>query len=277
MTRYIVCITQIYHYFVEYILSFQKALNLELLLLNDFHDHNYNETDLYIFIRTMPPNKVLQNKKIKTIFLNTEQLSRSEYLQSIATCVAFKIPIVDYSPANIKLSGQGHLLRYQYNSEEINGLKYIRSRVSQSADVGFTGCSSERRENILNEIRGLGCQVKHVHAWGIDREKELLGAKIVLNLHYANDYNIYESIRCDRLLFAGVPVITEPSLYQNLVDVNPLLILSDYENIALKTQKVVERYDYYCSMITEELIESIANDRRQDIHRIEELLTNIDL
>jgi len=52
---YIICKNNIYHYMEDYILSFYKKLNANILIFDDINDlPEINKIDTYIFIQTIP-------------------------------------------------------------------------------------------------------------------------------------------------------------------------------------------------------------------------------
>ena len=67
--------------------------------------------------------------------------------------------------------------------------------------------------------------VKIVTGWNDERDKIIANSKILLNVHCYTNYNIYESLRCDRWLFSGNIVVTENSYDDNNNDMKNFLII----------------------------------------------------
>ena len=74
--------------------------------------------------------------------------------------------------------------------------------------------SSRRRYDAIDAIVANGIKVHKVSGWGEQRDREIGKARILLNIHYSDTYNIYEALRCERWRFAGMPIISEPSASQ---------------------------------------------------------------
>ena len=85
--------------------------------------------------------------------------------------------------------------------------------------------------------------------WGEARDKEIASCKLLLNIHHNNDYNIFDSIRCDRWIFAGMPVISETSEHCEYLDIykNNLVIFFPYNKLVdgvINFPKNIKTFDY---------------------------------
>jgi hypothetical protein len=78
-------------------------------------------------------------------------------------------------------------------------------------DIGFSGSPSSRREAILCGLR-TKFSVLHTTAWGDERDKELSSCRILVNIHYSTEHQIFETARCEPWLQLGVPIISELSV-----------------------------------------------------------------
>ena len=56
-------------------------------------------------------------------------------------------------------------------------------------------------------------------------------------------YNIFEHIRCDRLLFANKVVISDKCLFQDSLDIKDYVIWEDYDTILETTESVLNKFD----------------------------------
>jgi hypothetical protein len=56
--------------------------------------------------------------------------------------------------------------------------------------------------------------------WATSRDFILSFAKILLNVHYHESYNVYEEIRCDRWTFTGMMVVSEDSHDNESLDIS---------------------------------------------------------
>ena len=103
--------------------------------------------------------------------------------------------------------------------------------------------NSSRRNYIFNEIKKF-TDITDLKGWGKERDDLLFKYKILVNIHFDNDYNIFEQIRCNRCIFNNIIVITETSLDENY-ELKDYIIECDYNDIINKVKEVVNNYDYY--------------------------------
>ena len=85
------------------------------------------------------------------------------------------------------------------------------------------------------ELKKCGKKVNIVTLWGDDRDKELAKCKVIINIHYEDNYKIFESARCEPWLKLGIPVISEKSL-----DDDSRCIVSEYDSLI---QTIIEYLD----------------------------------
>jgi hypothetical protein len=155
----------------------------------------------------------------KFVFYNTEQLSRKKAVDTILTIARnpLCVEVWDYSKANIDILASYGIVANHVPAvlpeSYLTRLRTYRS-LDCTYDVGFCGdLSSNRRMSILDSLKDLGYKVNYINnIFGEERDKEIAKCKIILNIHFADDYNIFESARCEPWLAIGVPVISETSL-----------------------------------------------------------------
>ena len=132
-------------------------------------------------------------------------------------------------------------------------------------DVVFVGWISQRRKNIVTELTKRGFKVLIMERkWGTSRDIDISKAKLLLNIHYHESYNIYEAIRCDRWIFAGMMVVSEDSIDTNLLDTKDLVEFEKYDNLVNKVIDVLHNYDEYQKKFISkhtELIENLKSQR----------------
>jgi len=149
------------------------------------------------------------------IYYNCEQMSRQRELDLLTERVQRSPPteLWDYSAFNVLiLKAHGITAKHvplKSPSWYVDKLKGWRS---PEYDVGFCGTMNPRRQQIIDKIKGAGMSVNTVTLWGDDRDKELAKCRVLLNIHYADDYRIFESARCEPWLSAGFTIISENSL-----------------------------------------------------------------
>lgn len=257
----------------DYINTFHRQFNIEIYIVDDLDKIDYNQIDIYFFMARLP-QCIFFNRSIKAIYINMEQLSRNCHLVYCQTIKSFNIPIIDYNEGNCNLLPGSHLLRLQlqsspYGSSTVTPF-FIPSE--KSYDVAFVGSMSPRRMEIITQIRNNGYKVNIITGWKEERDKEILKTKVLLNIHYADDYNIYESLRCDRFLFSDTIVVTEKSYLQESLDINDLLVVSDYNNLVSKVSDVLENYAIYIKDLKQKREgNAISQERKKDIDSIESL------
>ena len=148
------------------------------------------------------------------IWFNTEQLTREDQLH--AALRKAKLPgcvdVWEYSLVNVQiLAKHGISAKHMPLKTSAEYRCKLLSYIQPVYDVGFCGNLSVRRHAILNELSKT-CTVCVITAWGDVRDRALAKCRIVLNIHFAEDYKVFESARCEPWLAIGVPVVSESSL-----------------------------------------------------------------
>lgn len=174
-------------------------------------------------------------KDILYILYNTEQLTRKTELERLLNDIKTRPPkeIWDYSRVNCDiLQSHNVIARYvplrspdwyieKCKAWRAEGLKY---------DVGFCGGLSDRRKSILLALDKKGFRIACINLWGEERDKALAQCDIHINIHYSDDYNIFETARCDLWLSVGVTLVSETSL-----DSDPRCINVPYDGLVEAT------------------------------------------
>lgn len=253
----------VYTYVSEYVDFIVNQTNLERLVV-DKMSHIYSEQNIYIFIQTIPDLSI-SYKNI--ILINIEQLTRTNFYDYVKTCLDRNIKVFDYSIENIDFIDKYDSiswLPYQINTDENNKLcEYNQTK--KLYDIGFIGAISNKRNYILSELINKGYSVLKILAFGDVRDKMMASAKILLNIHFADDYNIHESLRCDRHLFSNTIVVSESSHKDNILDTYGLVFFSQYSNIVDTVIKILNNYDYYINQHEQKnkiMLDTINNNRK---------------
>ena len=258
MKNFILSYNVTINYFIDYINSLKEINNnIELYLyemkyqnkelydyyLLDFVNNNFDGNNIFIFIQSLP-DVFLEYEQWHSFFyvLNTEQNTRNNgFLQSIID-LPNEIQIIDYSKENIKYLNDNNITKstiyipYQVNTNEILNLE-------KTYDIAMIGLKSERRQYIFDEI-GLKKDINEIKGFGISRDVILMKHKILINIHYDDDYNIFEQFRCNRCILNKMIVITETSDLSEY-ELKDYLIMCDYDEIVEKTIEVINNYEYY--------------------------------
>ena len=182
------------------------------------------------------------NDSTEYIYFNAEQMTRRYALNFLKSLISTSKPleIWDYSLKNIEiLKEHGITAKYVkvYPSDEYLERVKLWIKETPEYDVGFCGELSGRRNTILDKIKKLGITLNIVKKWGDERDKELAKCRIIINIHYDKDYNIFEIARCEPWLTLGIPVISEISL-----DNDDRCINVTYENLVDEVCKITKTY-----------------------------------
>jgi len=188
-----------------------------------------------------------------TFYINSEQLTRKviDVSRRLSFALLKNSFYCDYSQVNLELLRQagGDALKdktlywvpYQYKDAEVAKLRgYMK--VEPICDVAVIG-SSGHRQAIMADLRKRGMKVIHVQGFSWKRDARVPQAKILLNLHISPDAQVFEHIRCDRWIFAGMPVVSEECLHTNLLDVKPLVTFFPVSMLGDGLQGILDRWD----------------------------------
>jgi hypothetical protein len=231
-------------YFIDYINSINKNYN-NTQLITDYKllINILNDNCKIIFIYNIPDDIITKYKHFynKIYYLNTEQLSREEYVKKITEYYNLGIKCIDYSKANINCLNFNKdvlYLPYLINTNEI--FNYDKKN-----DIVFTGdFTSNYRKNIINNLQKNNINIKVLYKFNKQRDDELFTYKILLNVHFNETYKIFEQMRCNRCIFNKMIVITEKSLDIDY-ELKEYIIECDYDKLVETTINVLQNYNYY--------------------------------
>jgi hypothetical protein len=204
--EFVLCHKLEYCYLEEYIRSVLP--DKSLFLYNDETPVIFNG-NVFWCIRRIPFHIIPAGSIVK--FVNTEQLSVPQKFAEFKQFVVNGVQVYDYSLENIRISGLGTHLPYKEIPEETQRLKQFLLQPKEY-DFAFIGTPSPYRIAKIHEIANKGYSIYFISGWRDERDKEVAKCKYILNLHYSPEYTVYESIRCERWRFAGMPIYSEPSL-----------------------------------------------------------------
>ena len=255
--------------------------------LNIFHgyieiadiDKYINSYDIFIFGQLwLDKQSDLFYKQNNIFFLNVEHLTEQTRMDHIVTHIKNNLPILDYSWANIlflkeyiKINKIVYtspilLLPYQFNSLETHFLKNTTNHYEY--DVGIINATIKKdvsvnnniiykRNLIWDKVQDKKWKSINILGWGRDRDALIKKCKIIINVHLFDVYNIFEHIRCDRLLFANKLVISDKCLFQDSLDIKDYVIWEDYDTILETTQAVLDKFDVLS--VNKDMIPLITN------------------
>lgn len=247
----IVCQTNIYYYFCEYITSLLEVKNYHLILLHNLNNFDYKLpytyyvcwSSHYEFLMKIPENVHI---------INLEQMTIPRLHSMIKDYLHHKNNLlIDYSLENIAILDNPKVKFIPYIISDIETSKLIRyGSQTKIYDIGFCGGLSQRRLSIIKSLENKGYICKIIEGWYDTRDFQLGCCKIILNIHYSDTHNVYESLRCDRWAMANTLVVSETSINNTILDINDLIIFADYNNLVDKICDILTHYhDYYQNYI----------------------------
>jgi len=280
MKIYIVCERCHYETFKDYCDTLSENIRLSCITYDKPDSIVIDDDNIYMFMFSIP-DIILSRNNIANIFLiNTEQLTRKQHYDSIQKLLNKGIVILDYDLYQSSLTkAKNHLyLPYQYSPIENEYLSNLVKNTPKIYDVAFCSTNgSKKRNGIFSQLKNNGISVINVTGWKNHRDMEIAKAKILINIHYDDDYNIFEHFRCDRWVFAGMLVITENSLSDDLLDIKDLMIIAEYEKLAQTTMNVIKNYDSYQNKFLSNLTEkkrNIIEIRKQKCQQIKDIFSS---
>jgi hypothetical protein len=195
--------------------------------------------------RTLPimVGALMPQQSTPHILYNCEQMTREDK-PWFEVVLRSKLPDVaevwDYSLINVELLKKaGIRAKYvplQTTDENLARFRSYREQHPPTDDVGFCGCLGPRRNAILSALRAAGLSVPNLQqTFGEARDNALAKCHVMINIHYRDDYKVWESCRCQVWLDLGVPVISENSL-----DNHPGCINVPYDKLVEETIRQVQ-------------------------------------
>jgi len=223
--------------------------------------------------------------------LNFEQVTEKNRMNYIVSIIKkfnnFKI--FDYSYENIlfikeylkhyniKYENEIIHLPYQFNLKENLILK---KNDEYLYDIGIINAEIKKNESNNNDLIYMRNEIYHkllddkkykiknIMGWGEERDNIINKCKIILNVHNFKCFNIHESIRCDRLVFAKKIIVSDYSKYYDKLDTCNNIFYEKYENLITLCYKILETFDKYNKIVQNLDTLSIINKRRETIENI---------
>lgn len=247
----------------------------------EFDDINkyYNTNDIFIFGQMwLPEQKESFYKSTNVIFFNVEQLSESKRLEHILIHIKHNMPVIDYSLSNILLlkskirelnidyKHELLLVPYQFNSIENYNIQNNDDNYEYDIGIinGFIKHDDSISDNIIykrniiwEKIQKQTWKFINILGWGEERDLLIKKCKIIINVHNFNVFNIFEHIRCDRMIFANKIIISDKSLFQDLLDIKDYVIWEDFDKIIDTAHYVLDNFDKF--NIKKDFIQIINN------------------
>ena len=245
-------------------------------------------SDIYIITQMWLDVSIFSKEIIQTgriVFLNVEMLSEIKRMDQVLSVLSAGIPVLDYSLSNLTflkiymeqnkmLSNASRIyLPYQYNLrdqlqlENVDGVYtydvgIINALPKQDASVDSS--LTYRRTRLWEQLQATGWNCINILGWGAERDELLKRCKVIINVHHFECFNIFEQLRCDRLVFAKKLVVSDKSIFTEKYDLLGNVLWEDYDNIIPRTKEVLENFDMYNNIMKSLSMDAvIANRRRQ--------------
>jgi len=270
------------------------SLNLfdDVIHLQEFSIPKFKSTDYIYVITQMWLNLDKKDQHIvdemlstnRVVFLNVEMLSESTRMEHILELIKKGIQIADYSIANIiflkAYAGEHNIpitkkviyFPYQYNLRDQVQLQNIDDKYEY--DIGIINAlpkqddsvnkqNTYRRTKMWNDLQKTEWKCINIMGWGKERDELIKRCKVIINIHHFESFNIFEHIRCDRMIWAKKIIISDNSLYMDKLDITKYIFCEEFDNIIPMAEKVLHNFtNYYRDSMKAILMDKVIADRR---------------
>jgi len=253
-------------------------------------------TDIFILTQMWLDLNSLSTEIVRSgrmIYLNVEMLSEIKRMDQVVSLIKSGIKIADYSLSNLTFlklymeenkipsNASTIYLPYQYSLrdqiqlENIDGVYtydvgIINALPKQDASVN--SALTYRRTRLWEQLQATGWKCINILGWGAARDDLLKRCKVIINVHHFECFNMFEQIRCDRLVFAKKIVVSDKSMFIENYDLLGNVLWEDYDNIIPRTKDVLEKFDMYNNIMKSLSMDAvIVNRRRQLLDACDEL------
>lgn len=232
------------HYFKDYLDRVIKYLSTHFQIQSKIityaertkHVSFIGNIDTIIFVQQIHWGVYHNRKKGNMFLLNTEQMTMPSYSSAVINEVLKSgLPVIDYSMENIKL------LTAKYPTVKCIHLPFPinithHTKTNNVCSLG----NSPHRKAVMESIKDC---IDFNGKWGSDRDVLIQSSKILVNVHYNETYNIFETIRCYHALEYGTLVVSEPSILMNDILLKDSIIFAkNSECIPEIVDRVLNRY-----------------------------------
>lgn len=246
----------IFKLYDEYITSFEyfmkqyyKNINITILYHDienfDLNTIEYSKYNKIIYCGDIDILHKLPIIYKKIYYMNIEQLSHSSYY-NIVRSINSDINIIDYSEENIPFLKDNYtyfLFPPFYNITNNSHKKTI--------DV-LSICNNLYRETIFNSI-DINSKFNKIiinNCFGKDRNDYFDKTKIYINIHCSDNHKTMELIRLVNLIFRKVIIISQKSIYSELLFFKDYIIVcNDINMFSTYIDEILNNYDVYYSKI----------------------------
>ena len=251
--NYVYCKYEKYLFFVEYVASISRIIKVETILYRENEIIYINNSNCnYIFLQELPKNIKIESSvtfdtsNYKIYIINTEQLSYNIHLTNMNSYSGL-VKIIDYNISNINYYNREkykyiYYLPYQINPKEI----FNYSKVN---NICMIDSKSKYRLNIINKLNSMGYPINIIKGFGAQRDQLLFTHKILINISHNPQYNILETMRCDRCIYNKMIVISDYKEDMEKYYLKEHIIFVPYNEIVKKVIEVMQNYKYYYDIL----------------------------
>lgn len=246
--------------------------------------------DIYILTQMWLDSDALSTEMIQTgriVYLNVEMLSELKRMNHVLSLLGAGIKIADYSLSNLTFlskymtennlifkNPRAYYLPYQYNLrdqmqlENVDGIYTYDVGIINALpkkDASVNSAFTYRRTRLWEQLQATGWKCINILGWGAARDELLKRCKVIINVHHFECFNIFEQIRCDRLIFAKKIVVSDKSIFTENYDLAGNVLWEDYDNIIPRTREVLENFDRYNNIMKSLSMNEIIVNRQAQL------------
>ena len=249
--------------------------------------YNENKLNYFIFFQTdsyTHLDKNIHKDIIKRSFIvNIEQLSPPGVIDSIKEYsikeyIMKGYGIIDYNEENINIINRNinidnnriFFIPYQVNPNELLNIK-------KENDICTINPNSQNRNCIVNFSKEI-ININIVEGFGLSRDQQLFNNKALLNIHYHDTAKIFEDIRCDRLIFNKMFIISEKSIDTSINnDIKEFILeFNTQKELEIILNNIKENFDMVYDTIFKNFnLESIQKGRLEYVNKFKNELFNL--
>ncbi len=246
-------------------------------------------TDIFILTQMWLDLNSLSTEIVRSgrmIYLNVEMLSEIKRMDQVVSLIKSGIKIADYSLSNLTFlklymeenkipsNASTIYLPYQYSLrdqiqlENIDGVYTYDVGIINALpkkDASVNSALTYRRTRLWEQLQATGWKCINILGWGAARDDLLKRCKVIINVHHFECFNIFEQIRCDRLVFAKKLVVSDKSVFTENYDLSGNVLWEDYDNIIPRTKSVLENFDMYNNIMKSLSMDAVIENRRRQL------------
>lgn len=251
------------------------------------YDRIFTTTDIFIITQmwiniNQFPSIFIQSGRI--VYLNVEMLTEITRMNHVIDLARTGFKILDYSYSNLLYFNkyiESHKLKidnlntyylpYQYNLRDQVQLANIDGVYTY--DIGVINATIKRNDTVNSsltyrrtklweqlQLSGLNCI--NILGWGAERDELLKRCKIIINVHHFECYNVFEQIRCDRLIFSKKMIVSDKSVFVDKYDLAEYVWWEDYDNIIPRAKELVNNFEKYNDIMKSLSMDDVIQNRR---------------